>query len=81
MTYEQYRRTLEEQSVKHHDMIRVHVNKEDGTTGYIDGIINTKINPCELCISVDSNGTGKIDTDFVYGVNLEKVISIEVIKQ
>lgn len=81
MTYEQYRRTLEEQSIRHHDMIRVDLYKEDGTIGSIEGIINTKINPCELCLSVDINGIGVIDTDFVHGIQLEKIASIEVIKQ
>lgn len=81
MTYEQYRKTLEEQSIKHHDMIRIDLYKEDGTIGSIEGIINTKINPCELCLSIDTKGVGVIDTDFVHGIQLDKIVSIEVIKQ
>lgn len=80
MNYKQFRDTLKEQKLKHHDKVRVMLHKADGGQGYIIGIINLKVNPCELCISYDHNNTGKIDTDFVYGINIDRVVSIELIK-
>ena len=61
MNYKQFRDTLKEQKLKHHDKVRVMLHKADGGQGYIIGIINLKVNPCELCISYDHNNTGKID--------------------
>ena len=80
MNYKQFRDTLKEQKLKHHDKVKVLLHKADGGQGYIIGIINLKVNPCELCISYDHNNTGKIDTDFVYGINIDRVVSIELIK-
>jgi hypothetical protein len=80
MNYKQFRDTLKEQKLKHHDKVKVMLHKADGGQGYIIGIINLKVNPCELCISYDHNNTGKIDTDFVYGINIDRVVSIELIK-
>ena len=79
MTYEQFRRVLKEQKVKHHNKVRIMLRKGDGGEGQVIGIINLKVNPCELCISYDHNNTGKIDTDFVYGIKLDRVVSLEVI--
>lgn len=80
MNYKQFRDTLKEQKLKHHDKVKVMLHKADGGQGYIIGIINLKVNPCELCISYDHNNVGKIDTDFVYGINIDRVVSIELIK-
>ena len=80
MNYKQFRDTLKEQKLKHHDKVRVMLHKADGGQGYIIGIINLKVNPCELCISYDHNNTGKIDTDIVYSINIDRIISIELIK-
>lgn len=80
MNYKQFRDTLKEQKLKHHDKVKVMLHKTDGGQGYIIGIINLKVNPCELCISYDHDNTGKIDTDFVYGINIDRVVSIELIK-
>lgn len=80
MTYEQFHRTLKEQKIKHHDMVRVMMIKSNGGSGYIDGIINLKVNPSELCISYDHYNTGKIDTDFVWGIKFDRIQSIELLK-
>jgi hypothetical protein len=77
MTQEQYRKALAEQKIAQHDHVRVNIYKSDGTTGYIDGIINLKLNPCEMCLSTQYDMHGNIDKDFVCGIPLDKIESFE----
>lgn len=81
MTYEEFRNTLKEQKIKHYDPIKVSLfNDETGEHTTINGMINTKINPCELYISYNSSNTlENIDTDFVHRMPLNFVESINIL--
>lgn len=77
MTLEQYRKALAEKKIVQHDHVRVNIYKYDDTIGYIDGIININLNPCELCLSTKYDMYGNIDKDFVYEIALDKIESFE----
>ena len=77
MTLEQYRKALADKKIAQHDYVRVNIYKPDGTIEYINGIINIKLNPCEMCLSTKYDIHGNIDKDFVYGISLDKIESFE----
>lgn len=77
MTQEQYRKALADQKIAQHDFVRVNIYKSDGTTEYINGIININLNPFEMYLSTKYDMYGNIDKDFVYEITLDKIESFE----